>query len=381
MKKNVAVFFGGKSPEHDISIITALSAVIKPLELSGKYDVTPVYITKTGRWVVDSKLRDIKLYQSGKIKELINKSKPVTAVFGEVFGLKIGRKFIKIDVAFPAMHGSFGEDGSLMGLLRMAGIPFVGSDMDASVIAMDKVLAKQVAVSNGIPTPEFRFFTRQQVTESVSAVAKSVESELKFPLYVKPAHLGSSIGISRVKSVKELENALEVAAYYDMKIIVERAVANLIEVTVPIVGNDDLQPALVERPLTQNDDFFDFTTKYINGGGKKSGGQKSAQGYSELPARLPGDLYDKSIEVAKQVYRAIGASGISRIDLLIDSKSQKVYFNEVNPLPGSLYAHNFRASGVSGVELVEELIEFAEQKFASKQSLSTTFDSNFLQQF
>lgn len=166
-----------------------------------------------------------------------------------------------------------------------------------------------------------------------------------------------------------------------MKIIVERAVANLIEVTVPIVGNDDLQPALVERPLTQNDDFFDFTTKYINGGGKKSGGQKSAQGYSELPARLPGDLYDKSIEVAKQVYRAIGASGISRIDLLIDSKSQKVYFNEVNPLPGSLYAHNFRASGVSGVELVEELIEFAEQKFASKQSLSTTFDSNFLQQF
>lgn len=383
MKKTVAVFFGGRSPEHDISIITALSAVIKPLELTGKYTVVPVYITKTGQWVSDIKLRDISLYRTGKIEELIQKAKPVSAVFGTRFGLQIGRRFVPIDVAFPAMHGAYGEDGSLMGLLRMAGIPFVGSDMDASVIAMDKVLAKQVAAANHIPTPAFVFFTRQAITTSVADVASQAVQALDFPLYVKPAHLGSSIGISRVKTQKELAQALEVAAYYDTKIIVEVAVQNLIEVTVPIVGNETLEPALVERPLAKDDEFFDFTTKYMNGG-KKSGSQKGAQGaqgYSELPAKLPGDLYERSIAVAEQVYRAIGASGTARVDLLIDSKDQQVYFNEVNPLPGSLYAHNWRAAGVSAIQLTEKLIDLAEARHASQQQLASSFDSNFLQQF
>ena len=384
MKKTIAVFFGGRSPEHDISIITALSAVIKPLELSGKYAVVPVYITKTGEWVSDSSLRDIKTYQSGKITELVKKAKPVAAVFGEPFGLQIGRKFVPIDVAFPATHGAYGEDGSLMGLLRMANIPFVGSDMDASVIAMDKVLAKQVAVANNIPTSVFVTTTRRDVLESVQDVAKTAQATLKFPLYVKPAHLGSSIGITRTTNAKELENALEVAAFYDEKIIVEEAVQNLIEVTVPIIGNDVLEPGLVERPLNTSDSegFFDFTTKYINGGGKK-GGQKNAgaQGYSELPAVLAEGLYDASIAVAESVYRAIGASGIARVDLLIDSETKQVYFNEVNPLPGSLYAHNWRAAGVSGVQLVDKLITFAEERFEIKKQLTTSFDSNFLQQF
>src|SRR5690606_28533963 len=204
MKKTIAVFFGGKSPEHDISIITALSSVIKPLDLSGKYSVIPVYITKTGRWVSSSKLRDISLYQTGKIDELVKKSKPTAAVFGEKFGLQIGHKFVPIDLAFPAMHGAYGEDGSLMGLLRMAGIPFVGSDMDASVVSMDKVLAKQVAVANDIATPDFVFFTRQEILESLDEVAGRVGQVLKFPIYVKPAHLGSSIGITRVAKATEL---------------------------------------------------------------------------------------------------------------------------------------------------------------------------------
>jgi len=381
MKKTVAVFFGGRSPEHDISIITALSAVIKPLKLSQQYQVVPVYVTKTGEWVSGPKLEDVSLYQDGSIKELIQKSKPVAAVFGEDFGLQIGKKTVTIDVAFPAMHGAYGEDGSLMGLLRMASIPFVGSDMDASVIAMDKVLAKQVAEANQIPTSRFVFFTRREITEALSSTVRAIQEKLTLPLYVKPAHLGSSIGIARVSSEQELQNALEVAAYYDEKIIVEEAVQNLIEVTVPIIGNDVLQPALVERPLSKDGEFFDFTTKYINGGGKKSGGQKGAQGYSELPADLSGNLYDQSIQVAEKVYRAIGASGIARIDLLIDSNTQTVYFNEVNPLPGSLYNHNWQAAGVSPVQLVEKLIEYAEERHNRQQSLQTTFDSNFLQQF
>jgi D-alanine-D-alanine ligase len=295
-------------------------------------------------------------------------------------GLAIGKK--RIDIAFPAMHGGYGEDGSLMGLLRMAGIPFVGSDMDASVIAMDKVLAKQVAAANNIATSKFVFFSRAEILRGVHLVTDATEKKLAYPLFVKPAHLGSSIGITKVKNSVELKNALEVAAYYDEKIIVEEAVNNLIEVTVPIMGNDEPVAALVERPLAKGDDVFDFDTKYMSGGGKKGGAKQSgAQGYSELPAKISTDLYKKSEDTALAVYAAIGARGLARVDLLIDSKQGKVYFNEVNPLPGSLYAHNWRAAGVPTVELVEKLIDYAEVYFEEQKNLSTSFSSSFLQQF
>lgn len=379
MKKSIAVFFGGRSPEHDISIITALTAVIPPLELNSRYRVIPVYITKSGKWVTGERLKDIPLYSSGEITEFVKKAKPVSVRFDGGFSLNN----VRIDVAFPAMHGSYGEDGSLMGVLRMAGIPFVGADMAASVIAMDKVLAKQVAEANKIPTSTFRFLTRNEFLADQDGWTKTIAGQLHYPLFVKPAHLGSSIGITRVTNEEELHNALEVAAYYDTKIIVEEAVNNLIEVTVPIMGNQLAQPALIERPLHNTDEFFDFDTKYIRGGGKKTGGAKQAgaQGYSELPANLPKGLDEKVYDVAVRVYTALGLEGTGRVDLLIDTKSKKVYFNEVNPLPGSLYAHNWRASGVSGVELVEGLIILAEKRHAEAAKTATSFDSNFLQQF
>jgi len=381
MKKTIAVFFGGKSPEHDISIITALSSVIKPLELTKNYQVVPVYITKTGKWVSGDIFKNIDIYRTKKIVEIEAKTKAAVVTFDG--GLTINKE--RIDVAFPAMHGAYGEDGSLMGLLRMAGIPFVGADMDASVIAMDKVLAKQIAFSNDIPVSKFVFLTNEDVTTNLESEVQRITEELKFPLFVKPAHLGSSIGISKVVNDEELANALEVAAYYDEKIIVEEGVENLIEVTIPMMGNDVVTAALIERPLTQSDDFFDFDTKYINSGGKKSGGKQSgasgAQGYSELPAKLRDDLSVRALEVAAAVYKAIGATGMARVDLLIDSKTDTVYFNEVNPLPGSLYSHNWRLAGVSPMQLVEKFIVLAEERFEAKQKLNSTFTSNFLEQF
>lgn len=386
MKKKIAVFFGGRSTEHDVSIITALSSIIKPLELTGQYNVIPVYITKTGKWLSDSKLKNIALYRTKSVDDFIAKSKPVSVVFdGGMVLRKAGlrEKDQRIDIAFPAMHGPYGEDGSLMGLLRMAGIPFVGADMDASVIAMDKVLAKQIAKASGISTSNFVTFTKSEFTDNSTETLRQVQAKLSYPLFVKPAHLGSSIGISKVNNEQELTNAIEVAAHYDHKIIVEEAVENLIEVTVPIIGNEVLTPALIERPYAKDDEFFDFETKYMNSGGKKSGGTKTAgaQGYSQLPAELPSALYEKALAVATATYRAIGAEGISRVDLLIDAKTNKVYFNEINPLPGSLYAHNWRAAGVSSVELVQKLIDYAEQRFDANQKLDTAFSSNFLQQF
>jgi len=180
-------------------------------------------------------------------------------------------------------------------------------------------------------------------------------------------------------------NALEVAAHYDDKIIVEEAVPNLIEVTLPIMGNEQPIPALLEHPLTKPEDFFDFDTKYIGDGkkmgAKKMGGKRGAQGYSELPAKLPKDLYKKAEETALNVYKALGCSGIARVDLLIDSKAGKVFFNEVNPLPGSLYAHNWRQAGISNVELVTKLIDLAQERWQAKEKLTTSFNTSFLKQF
>jgi D-alanine-D-alanine ligase len=387
--KTVAVIFGGRSTEHDISIVTALSSVIKPLELTKKYRVEAIYIDKQGRWFCGEQLKDISFFSGGKIESFVEKNKSVSVQFDGGMTLVrpgglTGQKTTKIDAVFPAMHGTYGEDGSLMGLLEMAGIPYVGCDLASSVIAMDKVLAKQVVEAADIPTPNYVVFSKSEFQKNPEEIIKEIEKSLKYPLFVKPAHLGSSIGISRATDHDSLINALEVAVHYDDKALVEEEVGNLIEVTLPVMGNDELTPALLERPLTTSEDFFDFDTKYIRGGkkgGGKKGAAKGAQGYSELPAKLDDKLYKKAEQLGINAYKALGCSGIARVDMLIDSKDETVYFNEVNPLPGSLYAHNWRASGVSSVELVDNLMQFAFEKHQDKQQSTTSFTTNFLKQF
>lgn len=387
-KTTIAVIFGGRSTEHDVSIVTALSSVIKPLELSQDYQVEAVYVAKNGAWYWDDKLKDISLFSSGSIESFIQKSQPASILFDGGLTLQkttgiAGRKTnCKIDVAFPAMHGTYGEDGSLNGLLRMANIPFVGCDMDASVLAMDKVLAKQVAIAHKIPTPKMEYAKKNEYNQDPNIFADLVEIGLNYPMFIKPAHLGSSIGITRVQNREELDNALEVAFHYDSKVLAEEAVNNLIEVTLPIIGNSQLRPSLLEKPLTKAEDFFDFETKYMQGGeGGKKGGSKNAQGYSELPAKLDEELYKKAEQTGLAIYKALGCCGIARVDMLIDSKSRIVYFNEINPMPGDLYAHNWRAAGVSGIELVKTLVNFAQENWVETQQLNTVFNTNYLKQF
>ena len=384
--KTVAVIFGGRSTEHDVSVVTAIASIIKPLELSKRYKVEPVYISKDGSWYWDEKLKDIKLYQSGEIEEFLRRAPKTHLLFDD--GLTLvkssqfaGRKmYKKIDVVFPAMHGTHGEDGELMGLLEMANVPYVGCSMPAGAIAMDKVLAKQVAEADGIKSTPWFWFYSSELGRNQPGIMKSLNG-LKYPLFVKPAHLGSSIGISRVETEKELANALEVAAHYDDKVIVEQGVDNLIEVTLPIIGNDHPKPALLEQPLTKPEDFFDFDTKYMQGGKKGKGKASGSQGYSKIPADLPKELYKTAEQTGLDVYKALGCSGIARVDMLIDSKTGKVYFNEVNPLPGGLYAHNWAKAGISNVDLVQKLIDFAEERWSARQKLATSFSTNYLKQF
>ncbi|MCL2037535.1 D-alanine--D-alanine ligase [Candidatus Saccharibacteria bacterium] len=388
--KTIAVIFGGRSTEHDVSIVTAIASIINPLLATGQYEVEPVYISKDGSWYWDKKLMNIKTFQSDEINDFMQKASKVHLLFDN--GLTLvkssqfaGRKqYKKIDVVFPAMHGTHGEDGDLMGILEMANVPYVGCGVAASAVAMDKVLAKQVTASANISSTPWVWFTDEDMTRDIKSVLEKIKS-LKYPLFVKPAHLGSSIGISKVDTPEQLVNALEVAAHYDNRIIVEQGVQNLIEVTLPIIGNSEPQPALLEQPLVSTDDFFDFDTKYI-GGGKKGGGKKGGQkgvnsGYSKIPADLPKNLYDEAVEMGLSVYKTLGCSGISRVDMLIDSKQKKVYFNEVNPLPGDLYRHNWAQAGVSAVDLVNKLIAFAEQRWQENQKKNIAFSTNFLKQF
>lgn len=386
--KTVAVIFGSRSTEHDVSVITALSSIIKPLELTKKYKVEAVYIAKDGKWYWDERLKEISLFQHG-LEQFLHKLSPASVQFdggmtlvkaSGIAGRKTSRK---VDIVFPAVHGTYGEDGSLMGLIRMANIPFVGCDMDASVLAMDKVLAKQIAEANDIAVAKYQVVTSNNFARRAGRIVSEIEKKLKYPLFIKPAHLGSSIGIGRAVNKTELQNFIEVATHYDDKVLVEEEIPNLIEVTLPVIGNYQPRPAYLERPLTRPEDFFDFEAKYLSGGkkGGKKGGSKGSQGYSEVPAKLPKSLYAKAEQTGLTIYQALGCQGIARIDMLIDSNTQTVYFNEANPLPGSLYAHNFRAAGISNVELVEELVRLAEERWQHEASRNTIFQTNYLQQF
>lgn len=376
MEKTVAVIFGGRSAEHDVSIITGHVPIIQSLQASGKFEVVPIYIAKNGSWYSDSQMNEMSFFQRDGYEQELDKLKPVQLSFeGGLHiiwtGLRSKRK--KIDIVFPAMHGTYGEDGSLMGLLRMAGVPFVGCDLFASAVAMDKVLTKQVVSAEGISVVPYVWFTRRD-WQNDPKNWKERAAKLKLPLFIKPVHLGSSIAITKIKQFSELDNAIELAFHYDDKVLVEEGIEDLIEVTLPIMGNDELRLAGIERPLNKTE-FFDFQDKYLKGGKKGSGVNTQ---YSEIPANIDEKLSSEVAELGRKTYKVLGCSGIARIDFLIDTGTGRVYVNEVNTLPGSLYHHNWRKVGVSGAELVLGLISLAEEKFQTSKDSSYTFDSDIL---
>ncbi len=376
MKKNIAVIFGGRSAEHDVSIITAHTPIINSLLSSGKYNVWPIYIAKNGSWHVDQVMNDIEYFKCEDFEILLKKQKKPHILIDN--GMKIvwpglRKKTVSLDVAFPAMHGTFGEDGSLMGFLRMANIPFVGCDLFSSALAMDKVLTKKIIATEDIPVVPYIWFAKKEWYEKKEKLKESAFS-LNWPVFVKPAHLGSSIAITKVKERKELENAIEIALHYDDKVLVEESIENLIEVTLPIMGNEELQLAEIERPLNKTD-FFDFKDKYLSNEKGTSGVNNQR---SELPAKIDEDLANKVRDLGRKTYTALECSGIARVDFLIESKKKVVYVNEVNTLPGSLYHHNWKKIGISNIDLVENLIKLGEERFLLKENITYSFKSDIL---
>ena len=377
MKKTIAVIFGGKSAEHDVSIITAHNPIIQSLIAIGDFDVLPIYISKNGIWYSDKAMNDLAFFKQNNFESKLSDKNKINISLNDglwIIWNGILQKKVKIDIAFPAMHGTYGEDGSLMGLLRMANIPFVGCDMFASAVAMDKVLTKQIVSTENIPIVPYVWFTKYDWKIKKAQIKEKI-SKLKLPFFIKPVHLGSSIGISKIKIISELENAIEVAFHYDDKVLVEEGVENLIEVTLPIIGNSELQFAGIERPLNKTE-FFDFSEKYL-AGGKKSNELNNS--YSEIPAKISDDLSKQVLDFGQRTYKALGCSGIARIDFLINSETKQIYMNEVNTLPGSLYIHNWKKVGVSAVELIKKLINFAEERYADNSNITHTFNSSILE--
>lgn len=378
-KKTIAVFFGGRSAEHDVSIITAHIPIINTLTALGEYQIVPVYISKDGRWYSEPAMNSLAYFQDPDYEKKLASLTPLHLSFADGLTLQVpgwrGASY-HIDIAFPAMHGTYGEDGSLMGVLRMANVPFVGCDLIASAVAMDKVLTKQVLAAEGIPVlPHVWFTTHDWHTNRQSLLEKM--TGLSYPLFVKPVHLGSSIAITKAENESELLDAIELALHYDEKVLVEEAVTDLTEVTLPILGNDVLQCASIEQPLNKSA-FFNFEDKYI-GGGKKNGGGLNNQ-YSNIPAKISDELAATVTASATRTYRTLGCSGTARIDLLIDNSTGQVYVNEVNTLPGSLYDHNWKQSGVSNAELVTRLIALAEERHAERSKKTFVFTSGILQE-
>ena len=323
-------------------------------------------------------MNDLAFFKKADFEADIQKRKKVRLLFDQ--GLKIiwpgiTDKILNVDIVFPAMHGTFGEDGSLMGLLRMANVPFVGCDMAASAVAMDKALTKQVLEAEKISVVPYAWFTKNDWENGKEQWVEKI-NQLRWPVFVKPVHLGSSIAITKVKDHQKLEDAIELGLHYDDKVLVEESVENLIEVTLPIMGNEKLQLAGIERPLNKAE-FFDFNDKYLSGG-KKSSGVNSQ--YSEIPAKIDSELIREVERLGRETYRVLGCSGIARVDFLIDSISKIVYVNEVNTLPGSLYHHNWKTVGMSAVDLVTKLVTLAEERFQKQKNITYTFGSDILKQ-
>lgn len=375
--KTIGVFFGSRSPEHDVSIVTG-QLIISGLKEMGKYKVVAVYLNKNGDWLIGNELSSMETFKKGKIDE--KKFGPYTldmAVTGKLVFRKrgvFGNK-IEIDVAFPAFHGQNGEDGTFQGLVEMLNVPYVGCDTTSSGISMDKVLTKLSYVALNIPTTAFVHFTSNEWLNEKSVLMKKMK-ELKMPLIVKPARLGSSIGISKASNVKELEFAIEVALHYDPKVIVEECISDLMDATVCVIGNDTPVPSLIQESVFQSE-FFSYEDKYLKDGGAQTG---NAQKSIVIPARLDAKTTKEIQNAATRIYSQLGCSGIARVDFLYDKRAKKWFANEINTLPGTLYHHLWKKSGVEFKELLGRLIGYAEEKYRLKKNITYTFESSILTQ-
>lgn len=382
MKIKVAVLFGGKSVEHEVSIISALQA-ISNMD-TNKYQIIPIYITKSNDFYYGQDLGDIKQYKD--LKKLLNKSTQITFVnknnkhyIAKTKGSLFGNTLIEdFDVAFPITHGTNVEDGALQGYLTTLSIPFVGCNVLSSAIGMDKYVMKVLLKHAGFPVLDCLRFISQDYQEPAKMI-KQIEKTFKYPLIVKPVNLGSSVGISKAKNKEELENSLDLAFKFANTVLVEPAVVNLREINCSVLGDrDEAKASVCEEPVMSKE-ILSYSDKYMNDG---KGASKKSSGMASLKRKIPADIDKKTEEKIKDIairaFQYLDCAGVGRIDFLMDSKTGEIWFNEINTIPGSLSFYLWEPAGLKYKDMLDKLIKLAIKRDRNEEAIMYSFDTNIL---
>ena len=380
MKIKLCVLFGGRSVEHEVSIITALQAINKIDK--AKYDVIPVYIDKEGRWYTGNMLLDIEIYRDLELlkryaKEVVLYKKDDRFVLQNKKGL-FKSIISDVDLAFPIMHGTNGEDGTLQGYLETVGIPYCESSVYASVLGQDKIFQHQVLKDNNVNVVKYKWFFDKEYLANPDKIINSIK--IDYPLIVKPATLGSSVGIGIAHNELELRECINDAIEYDSKILVEEVIQNLREVNISVLGNSENQELSVIEEVGSKNELLTYEDKYV-GGGKTGKLKGMASAERKIPADIP-DTIEKSIRrQAINAFKALNMSGVVRKHFLIDTENEIAYVNEVNTIPGSLSFYLWEKTNKNYPELLDDIINLGIVNYKNKSRKTTTFKSNILEGF
>lgn len=382
MKINTAVFFGCRSVEHEVSIISAVQAM-RAMDRE-KYNAIPVYVAKDGAMYTGDKLFEIENYRD--IPSLIKSADKVTFISSEngvVMHRLEQKRFkkapdVKIDLAFPIVHGTNCEDGTIAGFFEFLGLPYISCDIISAAVGMDKAVFKDVLKSAGLPVLDCIKFRAREYALNKDSVMAEIKEKVGFPLIVKPVNLGSSVGITKVNGESELDEAIRLAISFSDTVLVERAITSLREINCSVIGDaDECEASVCEEPF-MNDEILSYADKYL-GGGK---GQGASKGMASLGRKIPADLPEEKAneirELSCKIFKAIGASGVVRIDYLLDTETNSVYANEINTIPGSLAFYLWEATGLKYTDMIDRLAEIAFRRQRNRANLTFTIDTNIL---
>lgn len=383
---HIGVFFGGTSVEHEVSVITAHQAIAQLKDMEG-YTVVPIYISKEGQWYTGEYLMVLEHFKD--LTAVCRQSTPIELIRGDRSAVLITAKSSTkkgmrasykvhehIDLAFPAIHGTGGEDGKLQGILEHLDIPYVGCDVRAAALTMDKIVTKEVLKASGIPTVAGEWFYAHHWIHNKEVILDAIEEALGYPVIVKPADVGSSIGISTAKNRTQCTEAIDAARLFSQRILVETLLGDMKEVNISVLGDSErFNLSVCESPLSAHE-LLTYEDKYVTESGSK--GMSSAK--RELPAQLAPELESEIRRMAANAFLCLGCAGVSRIDFMVDQGSGRPYINEFNTVPGSLAFYLWEASGRSFKEQLSEMIDAAYRAFRRKKALVTTTHINILSQ-
>ena len=371
-KIRVGIIFGGRSGEHEVSYCSAVS-VIKAIN-KDKYKVVPIGITKKGKWI--SPEESAQALESGKIEgestmillnDHLNKSLVKIKNNSD-----LNKIYVKtdVDVIFPVLHGPYGEDGTIQGMLELADIPYVGAGVAASAISMDKELMKIIFKQKGLPVLDWFTVKRKDWQNQPEVIMKMIDDKMTYPLFVKPTNLGSSVGITKVHKKDELQKAIDLAACYDRKILIEKGIEDVREIECSVLGNDEPRASVVGE-VKPAGEFYDYDSKYID--------EKTQL---IIPAELPKEISEEIQKIALHAFKAVDTAGMSRVDFFISKKTNEIYLNEINTIPGftkvSMYPRLWEASGLSYSDLIDKLIQLALERYQDKNQNKTSYNSKLL---